>query len=231
MKKRMSKIITFVVSFALVFTSFAFLQTEKVHGDNLVFEKYSSNITVVLTYNSMPNLIIDMGNKIKDNSKVKVQSNNKKMLSFSDRYGKQLDFLVKKGGTSNVTITVTTGGKKKVYKSKITIIPYKNPFKSFKVGNKQIKKQFKNWPDADIKASSKKLKINISPKKGWKIKSIKYKGTYSGDASGPKNVKKTIKNKDKIKVVLGNPDYKNKLTVKMYDTKNKKTFVYTVDIY
>ena len=186
---------------------FVVVGAPKAYADSAKVVKYAKTVKIST---GSPEIYFDMSNKVKKIKKVKVTSSNKSVLKVVDSA-----FLeVKKAGTSTLTIKVTDkSGHVHKYKSTVKVYKYKNAFKSFKIGKKQLRTKFKKYTNAWFDYGKLKSgKINITPASGWKLVSIKYEA-YIGD----KHYKKTIKNKSKINLDK-NGDYE--ITVKM---KNKKT--------
>ena len=76
-------------------------------------------------------------------------------------------------GTAEITFNYA--GKK--YTTKLIVKKWENPCKSFKLGKKDYNSKFdiSNQYNLNKQKGNKKVKVNITAKKGWKIKSIKFK--------------------------------------------------------
>ena len=113
----------------------------------------------------------------------------------------------KKQGTATVTCKYKYKGKVKTEKIKITVYKYVNPVKSIKIDGKEIKNLFNNKDNIKYKyKNSKKAKVSITMKKGWKISSIHCSSNSDSKVkSFNKNKKKritTFKMKGKINYIL-----------------------------
>ena len=61
------------------------------------------------------------------------------------------------------------------FTSQLTVYKWSNPVANYKIGNKQIKNQFKNTNIYNYKLGSKKtLKFDVKAKTGWKMTSFTY---------------------------------------------------------
>lgn len=109
---------------------------------------------------------------------VRVTSSNPKVAegfvqTWSD--GEQsVGILKKKTGTVNLRVRVRQGKSTYTLRSKVTIRKHKNLFTSFKIGNSNIQKMYKNAEYADVVMPSGKKKVQIKVAKGWKLEKITY---------------------------------------------------------
>lgn len=72
-------------------------------------------------------------------------------------------------------MTVKTGRLLTTFTSQLTVYKWSNPVANYKIGNKQIKNQFKNTNIYNYKLGSKKtLKFDVKAKTGWKMTSFTY---------------------------------------------------------
>lgn len=107
---------------------------------------------------------------------------------------------LKKPGTANLTLTYKSGTKKYKYTVKVQVIKYQNPFKTFKIGNKNYASAFKkvNMYGATLKIPTLKngnYKFELKPNKNFSITTAKLQQT-SGNTTKVVN----IKNAKKIKI-------------------------------
>lgn len=182
---KLRKITSMLLAFMLVFTCMIIPATSIVNADSpMIHTKYKTSATVTrISTVSYDYIWLDMGKKIYNAKSVKVKSDNNSVVSFdSENHGKDygtIYLLAKKSGTANLTIKIKKSSGTNTYKMKIKVVAYENPFKSFKIGTKNIKKKYNksNWYDMEIAKA--KVKINITPKAGWTIKKIKYNGKKS----------------------------------------------------
>lgn len=80
-----------------------------------------------------------------------------------------------KAGKSTIKVTVKTGRLLTTFTSQLTVYKWSNPVANYKIGNKQIKNQFKNTNIYNYKLGSKKtLKFDVKAKTGWKMTSFTY---------------------------------------------------------
>lgn len=80
-----------------------------------------------------------------------------------------------KVGKSTIKVTVKTGRLLTTFTSQLTVYKWSNPVANYKIGNKQIKNQFKNTNIYNYKLGSKKtLKFDVKAKTGWKMTSFTY---------------------------------------------------------
>ena len=87
-----------------------------------------------------------------------------------------LSFVPKKAGTTTLSITVNSNGKKKVHKLKIVILKYNNPVNTLKIGNKNYAGIFKKSEFRYVSKpkKDKNVKLQIKPKKGYTLDTIFY---------------------------------------------------------
>ena len=126
---------------------------------------------------------IYINNSVEGKEPTNLKNSNPDVVEVLNKGSYGLMVRVKKAGTS--TISFTYAGKKLA--TTITAYNWKNPCKSFKVGNKDFTSKFNksriyNW---NRQKSQWKAKISLKANKGWKLKKIQY--TFDG-------VKTTVKN-------------------------------------
>lgn len=207
MKNVTKKILTLITAITLTATCLSPAMTAHADGGQLI--PYSKNLTLSVKKNTPDYYAFKLDKYYSKAKKITVKSSNKRVVKFVDNYF----FTLKKPGTAKLYISMKINGKTKKFISKIKVVKYKNPVKSFKVGSKNIASKYKENTFWSLKAQSSKQKISIKPASGWKIKSIT---CYTYRANGIPKVKK-IKNNSKISQNV------NHLTVKMYNKKTKLT--------
>lgn len=80
-----------------------------------------------------------------------------------------------KEGKATIKVTVKTGRILTTFTSKLTVYKWSNPVANYKIGSKQLKKQFKDTNIYNYKLGSKKTqKFDVKAKKGWKMTSFTY---------------------------------------------------------
>ena len=131
------------------------------------------------------------------------------ILKLKEDYG--LYAIIKKAGTTTITLVATPKGSKEeqTYKIKVVAEKYVNPLKTFKIGKKNYVKGL-NKSEVCIK-NTKKIsgKLVVKAKKGWKITKIQKTGY---------NIKpKKIKNGKKVTITGKIPQ------AVLVTVKNKKT--------
>lgn len=124
------------------------------------------------------------------NTKIKrVRSSNKKIVtveSAADVYGVNEFYITpKKAGKTKVTFQY----KKKTYTISVQVKYWENPCKTFQIGKTNYSQYFNTSNQYSLSQQNKKItgKINIVPKKGWKLESINVCG-------------KKVKNKSKVTI-------------------------------
>ena len=160
----------------------------------------------------------------------KVTSSNKKVAIGEKWNNSGISLYLNKVGKTNITVTLTDGN---TVESKITVKKNVLYVKKFTIGSTNLIKKFENlqaeygW--VEYKAKSKKEKIVVTPKKGWKVKSIKFE--WGGKTTDDYH-KQTVKSGQYITV----PSYSNSsilfgpfLTVKVKKgSQTKKLVVFVV---
>ncbi len=227
MKKVLSRIATLTLAVFVAFGLIIAPATASVHAD--MFEgsyvKYAKKITLYANPKSDSYYTIKMGKRLKGADSVKVKTSKKKVLA-PEYYEGDTDLLVnaKKAGKAKLTITVKKGGKTETYKINVTVEKGKNPFKSFKIGKKNLTSEFKNSAFCNYKVkSSSKQKISIKLQSGMKIKKMLF---HYYDPKADSDANKTIKNNSSIKL-RGDAA----IILNIYDKKSKVTFTYMVYTY
>ena len=214
MKKAFSRLLSVCLAIMVAFGLMIVPAAEPVHADGFVSGsvKYAKNITMYKMSDYENVYTIKMGSKLKGAKSVKIKSSKKSVFEPFGYYDGDKDIMgnAKKAGKATLTVKVKKGGKTKTYKIKVKVEKGSSPFKSFKVGKKNITSKYKNEQYADVKvANNSKQKIAIKLKSGKKIKSMKY-------------TTKSIKNNSTIKVKKEDPN----LYISIYDKKSKITFYY-----
>lgn len=107
---------------------------------------------------------------------------------------------LKKPGTAKLTLTYESDAKKYNYTVKVKVIKYQNPFKTFKIGNKNYASAFNKVNSWGVASKMPKLKngtykFKLKPNKNFSVKTAKLQQTAGKTV---KNV--NIKNAKKIKI-------------------------------
>ncbi len=226
MKKVLSKVLSLCIAVMVAFGLIIVPAAAPAHADGFVSGsiKYRKSMTLYSGSEYGNVYLIKMGSKLKGAKSVKIKSSNKKVLEPFGYYKGDKDLMAnaKKSGKADLTVKVKKGGKTKTYKIKVKVEKSGNPFKSFKVGKKNITSQFKSEQIADCRVkNNSKQKISIKPKSGMKIKKIQF-STY--DFETDKSIRKNIKNNSTVKV---KKDETN-IYVELYEKKSKITYCYYV---
>ncbi len=146
--------------------------------------------TCVLTEKGM---YLDTTQLSKKYKKVKVKSSKSSVVKVSKVWkesasessmggGYFFNTQIKRTGKATVTIKCYKKGKKKPSKTtviKYTVLPYSNPFASFKIGSADITSEFKTYRDTsddEIKVNG-RGKPSITLSSGWKFKEAYAGGT------------------------------------------------------
>ena len=161
-------------------------------------------------------VMINMGKRLNGAKSVTVKSSNKKVCSYIADFpeAKALFVSVGKKGTAKLTIKVTTSKGTKTYKGKLKVVAFKSPVKKATLGGKSITKGFKK-KNGDIiyyGSMTAKSNLNIKPKKGWKVKSVKF---FSGG--------KGITKKNKSNYTIDWSKCEDSVVVTMYKKSKKQT--------
>ena len=115
-----------------------------------------------------------------------VKSSNKKVLTVKQVKeqggGYFLNFTTKKSGTSTVSFKAKVNGKTYTYKCKVTVRKYENPFKTLEFNSQNYASNFKNTNKTSsiVKLKMGVGKLNIVPKKNWKISKIEMHSVLRG---------------------------------------------------
>ena len=107
---------------------------------------------------------------------------------------------LRKPGTAKLTLTYKSGSKRYNYTVKVQVIKYQNPFKIFKIGNKNYASVYNkvNMYGATLRMPTLKngtYKFALKPNKNFTINTAKLQQTYGNTA---RNV--NIKNAKKVKI-------------------------------
>lgn len=207
MKNVTKKILTLITVITLTATCLSPAMTAHADGGQEI--PYSKNLTLSVKKNIWDYYVFKLDKYYSKAKKITVKSSNERVVKFVNNYS----FTPKKPGTAKLYISMKINGKTKKFVSKIKVVKYKNPVKSFKVGSKNIASKYKKNTYWSLRTQSSKPKISIKPASGRKIKSI---ACYTYRANGMPKVKK-IKNNSKLSKNV------NYITVKMYNKKTKLT--------
>ena len=219
MKKK--KILSMILSVAVVFSFLVIPMTTEVNADLFGKVKYKKNIELTsLDLDDVFMYELDMGKLAKSSDKLSLKSSDTSVVWVESN---EPYFGIKKIGKAKITIKNKTTKKK--YTCTVTVIN-KNPFKSLKVGKKELKKQFNIGASGQFNISASKWKISITPKKGWKLKKIKYCTYKRGGSKIEKQTlkKKTVKNNSKITFKKDEETWGEYFLITMYDKKEKKSY-------
>ena len=229
--------VAFVVAVALIFVP----QKEPVHADMFKFIPYKSQI-VITSLDRNADIVLEMGKRVKSKHKITVKSSKPSAVDVK-KYDTEVDLIPKKPGKSTITIRNKTT--KKTYTCTVTYMKYTNPFKTLKVGKKDMKKKMntsgvyssgslgpKNAGYADISGfigqRSGSCKVRVTAKKGWKVKKIQYKAFHFSDSwKIDQKITKTVKNNSMVKFKKSKA-WKEVLAVTMYNKKYDATMIYNV---
>ena len=207
MSKIIKKIVIVVMALVLVLPAFPAIDVEATSAK----PKFPTKMTVIYyPKNKSRNYVL---RTIGTNSSVisNVKSSNKKVLR--GKGGNMLGLDLRKAGKATVTFDALVSGKTYKYKSVVNVVKYENPFKTLKIGSKNYASKFKNGEVNNWAESSKgtlKGKLNIVPKKNWKIQSINYFERAVGQQGRWKKIKKgakinlTAKRGNRVSIVMKN---------------------------
>lgn len=129
---------------------------------------------------------------------LKATSSNKKVATVKvhkfhedNMYSAGYSIKCKKPGKATIKVTAQVNGK--TYKKSCTYVfeKYKNPFSSFKIGNKNYTSKLNKGENADIKTTYFKGKLSYKAKSGYKITKI--------TAFRENGASYTVKNNSKLK--------------------------------
>ena len=227
MKKKLSKILSLMMIFAVAFSMIIIPQTSVVKADEIgTLLEYSKSMTLATgTYT------IDFGKKFNnEKDKIKVTTSDKRVAAVEKDFP---TIELKKKGTAKIKFTVTKkNGKKKTYKMTVKVFKYKNPFKSIKLGSEQYRSKFKKNQGFEIEKKEGKYKISVKPAKGWTVQKIVhawYDTDKNGELDFDKLIEKKVKNNKKISVK--EESLISWLTVYMYNKKTGVTEMMEFSIY
>lgn len=213
MKKEMKNVLPVLFGLVLIVSCLIPAGTVKAGGAALV--PYSKNVTVAKYENSAgyTNVYLALLDKVAGSyEKVTTKSSNPKVVKIDNK--NDTAFEVRKTGKSKLTFTVNkANGKTKRYTMNVTVVKYKNPVKSLKVGSVNVAKKYQKAPFANCKIKAKTVRISVKPASGWTVKSIQY-GRYDGGEYKFRNIK------NNTKVTLG--EWAG-FSINMYNKKTKRT--------
>lgn len=224
MKKVLSRLLSMSLAVMVAFGLMIVPSAVPVHADGFVCGsvKYAKKITLYAIEQDVNVYELKMGTKLKNAKSVKVTSSKKKVLEPFGYYKgeKNLYINARKAGSATLTVKVKKSSGTKTYKVDVKVKKGSVPFKSFKVGKKNITSKYKHTQYAEVKvANNSKQKISIKVKNGCKVKSIK---CNVWNEKTEKHNTKTINNNSTIKVKKENTD----LYISIYDKDSKITFSY-----
>lgn len=132
---------------------------------------------------------------------------------YIDKTGKIRVYFFKKPGKAVISFKVGN----QTLKSTVTVKPYSNPLKTFKVGKKNFVSKFNTTTEYNYFRTSdlKNQKVSIQAAKNWKISSIEMK---YGSGSYKVSSRKTKTNFSKKVTFDGDADY---IIITLYHTKTK----------
>lgn len=218
--RKKTKVLSLFLALTMVFTILITPGVDKVKADSFKEVKYASSIVIS---KGNPSVYVDLGKKWNQNKKLTVKSSNNKVVKALDTGYPVVD-LMKAG---KATVTFKTGGK--TYKMKFKVLAYKNPLKTFKVEDESLAGKFKKYSLSSLTYTGDTAKIKVSPNKGWKLKSIKYKAyKYDTENDSVKSYSKTVKNKTSVTFKDSSWD-SHYIFVKMYNS--SKHLTETIELY
>ena len=169
MKKMMKKLIALVAVFAMLLTVVPVFAAEQscIYGDDTVSAVFYPNQKMYNQYFG----------SVGSTKKIQVKSSNSRVgvcIAEKYEYGYSLYFKAKRPGTTTLTIKVGN----EIKKVKGIVANYTNPVSSIKLGSTTISGSKFNKVDK-ITASyapyaNKKVKVNVTGKKGWKVLYVDY---------------------------------------------------------
>lgn len=118
-----------------------------------------------------------------DAEKVKVVSSKKSVACVENQGGGVFYVFPKKTGTTDITVSAVSGKERLRWKVTVKVKKFKNPFKTFKINDRNCLKKIKG-SDNYIHIKNSKVKLDYKLKSGWKI-------FWSGSKG---LTKKTVKN-------------------------------------
>lgn len=215
MKKRITRFLTLFVACLVAITVFAIPQTENANADTgsvYCKVKFSKQMTLEEMPFAYTYYKLDMGKAAKGKTvTVKIKEGNSIEVVKS---GKKIYLMPVEKGRTKITIKVG----KKNYTSTVKVVSFKSHIKSFKVGKKNITKEYNgdevsNRTGISIKPG-KKTTITVKPEKGWKVMKITYDG-------------KKIKNGKPVKIHKDrDPETASQIVIELYNAKRMVTLPY-----
>lgn len=219
-----------VLFFMCMILATSLAPTQKAHAASITFEK-KVFLTLYKTKKKVDaskfcNIQIESGKKIS-----KVKSSKKKVIAAEQISDTMIKLIPKKPGTAKITFQYA----KKKYTITATAAYWKNPCKSFKIGDTDYSRNFKTSGRYCVNRKSEDLsaKVSIVPNKGWKLVEItndghkvKNNGTvllrpsyiYGGGIANGSHVRATFKNIKTKQLVYAVLEYSNQ------DQKNENQF-------
>ena len=187
--------------------------------------KYAKKVTVMAeTDGTMYGA--KMGSRLKGAKSVSITSSNSKVVEAReyDKYTKdRIWFTAKKPGSATLTVKAEKSSGTKTYKIKVKVIKYSNPFKSFKIGKKNITSKFKRTEAVNYRnKQTGSQRITVKMKPDWKIKRIEF---YTNNEETDDAVAKTIKSGKKVNLHGDSDKYHESFVIYIYNTKTKVTGV------
>ena len=219
------KLLAMILSAAVVLTFMVVPVTTEVSAEMFPHVKYKQNIelTTLETYSGLI-FYLDMGKLAKSSDKLSLKSSDSSVVwveSNAPYFG------VEKAGKATIFIKNRTTKKK--YSCTITVVN-KNPFRSLRIGRKQLKKEFETGDYCQFDTSASKCKISIIPRKGWTLKKIKYCTFKRGGSKIEKQTlkKRTVKNNTRITLKKDEETWGEYFLITMYDKNDRKSHKFKV---
>lgn len=169
MKKRTNLFVALILTFAVLVTNFAMAPAEaKAAGNPEIY----AGIGIMQGGKT----VVEIMNTVKSDKIIKVKSSNSKIVTakgVSTAGLQRIEFTPKKPGDATVSFVVKRkNGKTYSLKTHVIVHKYTNPFSKLNIGKKSYKKLFDK--KFRIYSSNAKGKLNISLKRGFKLKKIYY---------------------------------------------------------
>ena len=189
------------------------------------FTKESANSTVYYSEDNFTTNYVCLYVASKDNKAIKATDiKSLKTSSNVKAFARPGYIKVYIRGTGTATISCKIKGVK--VSTKLNVLPYENPFKTFSVGSKSFKTYFNKTPDYfwyhTNRISNSNLTIKV--KSGWKIVEVAY--------SSPTNKKTSVYNSSSVSMagisLFSNYD---EIKVTLYNKKLKQNFTYILHGY
>lgn len=170
----------------------------------------SPSVDKSVTYNiykdgpNSPRKLVLVRNAVQNAKITNLKSSNSKVAKVTlnkwpnGYYSISLD--IRKAGVTNISFQYNG----KTLKQKVTVVQYKNPCQSFKIGKKDYKKYFQKSGNYQFCSQKKDLTgtISIKPKKGWKLKKLELWHVSSSSMGRGVTSTKKIKNNSKVTVTI-----------------------------